>query len=137
MDLRKLPVFSMMARRMSWLAERQQVLAQNIANADTPNYRPRDLPQPSFRDMARARVAPGLAPATTDAAHISLARGRAAPEPRARPQEETMETTPSGNAVVLEEQLMKAARTAMDYEATTNLYRKHVSMIKDAIGGNR
>ncbi len=135
MDLSKLPIFAMMTKRMAWLSRRQQVLAQNIANADTPNYKPRDLQALSFKDMARTQQA-GLAPKVTRAGHISPARANRGPAFREEVQKQPLETTLSGNAVVLEEQIMKAAETAMAYELTTNLYRKHVSMIKDALGRN-
>ena len=42
--------------------------------------------------------------------------------------------TPSGNAVVLEEQLMKVAETVMDHQITANLYAKHVNMIRMVLG---
>lgn len=49
MDMNKLPIFAMVTQRMAWLTKRQEVPAQNIANADTPGYRPRDLTAQSFR----------------------------------------------------------------------------------------
>ena len=42
MDLSKIPLFTMLTERMAWLNKRQAVLAQNIANADTPGYKPKD-----------------------------------------------------------------------------------------------
>ena len=38
----------MLRRRMQWHQERQRLLAENVANADTPNYRVRDLVPPDF-----------------------------------------------------------------------------------------
>jgi flagellar basal-body rod protein FlgB len=135
MDLRKLPIFAMMSKRMAWLAQRQQVLAQNIANADTPGYKPRDLKPLGFKELARNSLA-SLKPKATHGSHIATPSGARATGFSQTVQKETAETTLSGNAVVLEEQLMKANQTAMDYEMTTNLYRKHVAMIKDALGRN-
>ena len=43
MDLTRSPTIALAERRIAWLEERQRVLAQNIANADTPGYQPRDL----------------------------------------------------------------------------------------------
>ena len=45
------------------------------------------------------------------------------------------EIAPAGNAVVLEEQMMKIAETQIDYELTTILYRKNVHLLKMALGG--
>lgn len=43
MNLKSMPLFGLMGRRMAWLTQRQMVLSQNIANADTPGYKPKDL----------------------------------------------------------------------------------------------
>ena len=53
MDLTRIPLFAMMTRRMSWLNERQKILAQNIANADTPKYKPLDLKPLDFTKLVR------------------------------------------------------------------------------------
>ena len=121
----------MMTRRMSWLNQRQEVLAQNIANADTPDFVPHDLKPMDFRRTLN-RVA-AVAPERTDPAH--LVGTRPMPKPfRDEAQRERYETAPAGNAVVLEEQLIKVAETQMEYQLVTNLYRKHVGMIKTALG---
>ncbi len=132
MDLRKLPLFDMMTRRLSWLGARQQVLAQNIANSDTPGYKPRDLKPLDFRAMAAGEMAK-LGPAVTSPMHMAGFTPGDAPA-RAEKDKKPLETTLSGNAVTLEEQLMKANQTATDYELTTNLYHKHLQMIRDALG---
>ena len=54
MDLNKLPLFAMATKRMGWLAKRQEVLSQNVANADTPNFVPHDLKAQDFRAMVKA-----------------------------------------------------------------------------------
>ena len=51
MQFADLPLVGMLKQRMSWHQERQSVLAQNVANADTPNYRARDLKEPTFGAM--------------------------------------------------------------------------------------
>ena len=47
MPITDIPILSMLRTRMEWHQERQRVLAENVANADTPNYRPRDLAPPN------------------------------------------------------------------------------------------
>ena len=49
MGIVDIPIFSMLRSRMEWHQERQRVLAENVANADTPNYRPLDLAPPNFQ----------------------------------------------------------------------------------------
>ena len=68
MDLKKLPLFDLLARRMSWLAQRQEVLAQNIANANTPDYAPQDLKPMSFGEEMK-RLAP-VDPERTSPLHM-------------------------------------------------------------------
>ena len=128
-------LFQLMATRMRWLGERQVVLGQNIANADTPEYRPRDLDPARFeRFVASAVAGPGrIDLVRTRPAHFDGAPGRQASLASAA-QPETFEVAPDGNAVVLEEQMAKMSRTAMDYQLMTNLYRKYVGMVRTALG---
>lgn len=132
MDLSRLKVFNMLTTRMNWLNERQRVLAQNVANADTPDYIARDLAQPDFK--AALRQSEGrLGMTMTRASHMA---GGASPAPTtAKSEKQEFETTPTGNAVVLEEELMKAAESRGEYELMVNLYTKQVGMLKAALGG--
>jgi len=129
----KLNIFEAIAKRMVWLGQRQQVLAQNIANSDTPNFIPQDLKQGPFERVLERSVAP-VRPAATHAKHIEGQAGRSARPAESADQRERFETAPSGNAVVLDEQLIKVAETQMDYQTMTNLYRKHTQMIRAALG---
>ena len=56
MDLKGLKIFAMMQERMGWLAKRQEVVAENIANADTPAYRPKDLKELDFSRHLRPQT---------------------------------------------------------------------------------
>ncbi len=134
MDLRNLAIFSMATRRMSWLGRRQEVLAHNIANSDTPGYRPNDLKAQNFAKFLRPSV-PRTELRTTHPNHVSPPRGN--PKFREDEDKETYEVAPAGNAVVIEEQLMKVTETQGDYRLVTNLYQKHLSMIRAAIGADR
>ncbi len=131
MDLTKLPLFSMMAKRLSWLGQRQQVLANNVANADTPGYRARDLKALSFRKVLGGEGAK-LEMAATKAGH--LAGQSRKPARSAVEKVDSHEIVISGNSVSLEEEMMKVGKTMMDYQLTVNLYRKHIMMIKTALG---
>ena len=112
-------------------AYRQELLSSNIANADTPGYVAMDLKPLSFREgLAKAAK---VTMARSDAAHLSGGQVQAA---AFRPVEEKKpyEASPTGNGVVIEEQMVKLAETQMDYQMITNLYRKQVGMIKTALG---
>jgi len=130
MDLSSIPLFKAMKGRMAWLSERQQVLAQNVANADTPSYRAHDLKPVSFRELVGGGA--GHVPlATTQVNHLAAA-GAATPF---RPEvDRNAELSPSGNGVSIEEQMLKVAGTANDFQLTTSLYRSHVAMLKLVLG---
>ena len=126
-------IFGLLGKRMEWLGQRQKVLAQNIANADTPDYVPHDLKAQDFRRLVERSYLPTLKPDATQAGHIQTSNLKA--DGRSEEQKQRYETAPSGNAVVLEEQLINVAQTQADYNAITNLYKKQVSMLKMALRG--
>jgi flagellar basal-body rod protein FlgB len=132
MDLGGTGLFRLMKGKLDWLTERQEVLAQNIANSDTPHYRPSDLTGFSF-DGALAHTRQ-LAPTRTAVGHMagaSLAQGNDVRKDRPR---HNYESAPDGNSVIMEEQMTKVADTGMTYQLVTNLYRKHVGLMRTAIG---
>lgn len=134
MDLGNVPLFKAMMSRMSWLTQRQQVLAQNVANADTPNFKPRDLTPLSFRDIlgeSPAGATGQLQLVATQANH--LAAPGAANTFRAVVDRSAV-ASPSGNGVSVEDQMLKVSATANEFQMTTDLYRRHVAMLKTVLG---
>jgi len=129
----KLNLFAVIAKRMDWLGQRQRVLAENIANSDTPKYQPRDLDEGQFQTLLRRSIRP-VDPVRTSASHLGGTVPKDGPA-RTDRQKETYEASPVGNAVVLEEQLMKVAKTQDDYQTMTNLYRKHMDLFRLALRG--
>ncbi len=129
----QLNIFAVLSKRMDWLSQRQKVLADNIANADTPNFRPRDLNPGEFYRILRSQ-SPAVKPRVTHAAHLQGTASRGGPA-RVERQAKPWETSPSGNAVIIEEQLIKVAKTQSDYQTMVNLYRKHMDMFRTALRG--
>jgi flagellar basal-body rod protein FlgB len=103
------------------------VLAENVANADTPQFRPRDLAQPNFD--AR-QIATPVRLATTETGHLT-GSGSA---PETFRTDGKYNTTPTGNAVNLEEEVMKVAANQMDYQAAASLYSRSLALLKTATG---
>lgn len=132
MSISDLPALSALRTRMQWHQERQRVLAENISNSDTPNFRPRDLIEPKFDSAGAGAVAPGTLPmARTSAGHIAAAgSGNSFAENR----NGGFHTRPAGNAVNLEDQMLKVSANQMDYAAATSLYSRSLSLLKTAIG---
>jgi flagellar basal-body rod protein FlgB len=132
MDLQGIGLFRMISQQLRWLGQRQDVLSQNVANADTPNYQARDLQPLAFGDALQQAT---LRPVVTQAAHLL---GKASDPAAAKVKTITpWEVSPDGNGVVLEQQMTSLAETQADYQMATELYRKQIAMLKTAIGSNR
>ncbi len=134
MDFSQIPLFGMLVTRMEWLGERQRVLSDNVVNADTPGYEPKDLDSKAFQRLLEKGQRPEIL-RVTHPAHISPT-GASGGRVGKVVESDTADTVNrrSGNTVVVERELMKVAETAMNYRLTTSLYRKHVSMIRMALG---
>lgn len=135
MDLSKLDVFRMAGQKMGWLTERQVVLANNIANADTPNYRSRDLKSLNFSRMLDDT--PKMGVARTSSGHIMGSAGRTDFRTVRERTSDVYEVNPNDNTVIMEEQLMKVSESTMQFQLATNIYNKNLSMLKMAMGGRQ
>ena len=130
MAITDLPLFAMLRTRMQWHQERQRVLAENVANADTPNFRPRDLAPLQFERVQPARASLSLD--RTEATHIAAVDGGS---DRFRSSRfGGYDVSPTGNAVNLEDEMIKVAANQMDFQAATTLYTRSLGLIKTAIG---
>ncbi|KQW82372.1 flagellar basal body rod protein FlgB [Brevundimonas sp. Root1279] len=128
MGIADLPLLGQIKGRLNWLDERQRVIAQNVANSDTPGYAARDLNQPT--DFAAAlRNGAGVRMARTSAMHIAPQGQQARFESAASPDSET---TLDGNSVVVEEQMLKMSESRMAYDAAIGIYQKSMQMLRMA-----
>jgi flagellar basal-body rod protein FlgB len=130
MGVADLPLLGQIRGRLTWLDERQRLIAQNVANSDTPGYVGRDLKAPT--DFAAAlREGGPLQMAQTRAGHMPVGGPNGAPVARFTSQAAPdSETTLDGNAVVVEEQMLKMAESRMAYDAAIGLYQKSLSMLR-------
>ena len=131
MPVSGLPILSMLRTKMQWHQERQRLLSENIANADTPNFRASDLAPPKFDLSAPGLQTVGLQ--RTSSAHFAGAAGGQAGRFQSTRQGAS-ETRPTGNAVSLEDEMMKVAENQMDYQAASTLYAKSLGLVKTALG---
>jgi flagellar basal-body rod protein FlgB len=129
MPISEIPIFSMLRTRMQWHQERQQLLAENVSNANTPNFKPRDLAPPDFE---RAQPAAALGVTRTSPAH--LAGASTGPAQFQLDRKAAFEVRPAGNAVSLEDEMLKVAANQMDYQTATALYSRGLGLIKTALG---
>jgi flagellar basal-body rod protein FlgB len=129
MNLYNIPLFGMLKAKLDWLGERQRIIADNIANASTQDFKAKDLAAPSFSDLMR----------------MAHDKAREADAPPGSPQKtaqgdafkpkviEDGEMTPNGNSVVLEEQMMKVAQTQADFQSAIEIYRKGINLLHLAV----
>lgn len=129
MDLANSQFFGLLRTRLDQLSERQRLISENIANASTPGYRPRDLDTSGFESAlaAHAGAASGPAMMRTNAMHMTPG---GSPTPAHVITRDDSETTIDGNAVVLEDQMARAAETRMQFETGIALYQKGLELVR-------
>lgn len=127
MDLGQTSFFGMLRERLGQLSERQRLISENIANATTPGYQPRDLDTSAFQRLLASQSG-AMSMTRTNPGHMAQG-GRAEAQVVTRPDSET---TIDGNSVVLEEQTVRAAETRMAFETGIALYQKGLQLMRMA-----
>ncbi len=142
MTTENIALFKGMGAKMQYLNHRQRIIAQNIANADTPGYKPHDLTEVDFGSVVKrvekssgnsSAPSKSLAMATSESGHMVNSGQQVTKDQK---QRESYEVAPAGNAVIMEEQMVKSQETVMDYSLMTNLYKKNVGLIMTSLGKN-
>ena len=131
MPISDLPILSMLRTRMNWHQERQRLLAENVANADTPGFRARDLAPLDFGRQVQ-QASGQLQLALTAPTHLSAGAGAGGGFALERPAK--YDVKPAGNAVSLEDEMLKVASNQMDHQAAISLYSRSMGLLKTAIG---
>jgi flagellar basal-body rod protein FlgB len=127
MDPTQIGLFNLAERRLTWADQRQTLLANNIANVSTPSYHPKDLQ--SFAQILSG--ASGMEPVQTQPNHMNgTADGALHPTLPQRPGGRA----PDGNAVTLDEQLVKVADTETIQTLVTTIYKKYLGLFSIALG---
>jgi flagellar basal-body rod protein FlgB len=126
-----IPVLAMLRQSMGYHSDRQRVIAENVANANTPGYTPQDIAQSEFERALNGAARPSrVTLQTSDAGHrqgtpVSTNTWRAGYAPDS-------ETTINGNSVVIEEQMVRSSDNRVRFETALSLYRKGLDMIRAA-----
>jgi flagellar basal-body rod protein FlgB len=130
--LSDMPLIAAIKGRMQYHQARQKLLAENVANADSPGFRPKDL-KPFDAALAAQKaqdITGSTGPARTDLRHLGGSGGSSLASKRAA----LFETTPSGNAVNIEDEMMRLSQNNSDYQLATTLYSKSLSYLRLALG---
>jgi len=101
-------------------AKRHAVIADNVANADTPNFQAKDIR--GFSEIYESAAKQGTP--LTEAVNTLI------------PMDTGQATSPNGNSVSLEQQMMLSAQVKGDHEMALAVYRKSLDMMKMAMGKN-
>ena len=128
MSQRSTDPLALAGQKLHWLDQRQRVLAQNIANANSPGYQPQDL-APFAQALQRAGA--GVAMARTDDQHLTTGT-----DARARKDRRAAERKPDGNGVSLDQQALKVAETDQAHQLALGLHRSWVGLFRSALGRN-
>lgn len=129
MDPTRTGPVAMAEARMRWLDARQRVLAQNVANADTPGYRPSDL-RPFAQTLASAQGSATMR--VTHARHLAGSEADGRVQRERRPPERTMD----GNGVALDREAMRIADTETAHALAVGLHRRYLGLFRTALGRN-
>lgn len=127
----KLTLLSMAKKQMDWAARRQEVLANNVANADTPLYKPKDVAPVDFK-RALSETTSASRPTVTNPMHVAFVPE--AQDTQVAALEKPFEASPDGNAVDLEQQMQMIGETRSAYETATTLLGKNIKLLRMALG---
>jgi flagellar basal-body rod protein FlgB len=120
-------LFNLAERRLAWLGAKQNALASNIANANTPGYVATDVV--SFQKVLSGYSS--LSPSRTQQNHLS---GTIAEESvPVEPDKQTIRSI-DGNSVLLDQQLTEVSATASDQSLVASIWKKYASMLNTALG---
>jgi len=132
MDYNDITIMKMATGHMRYQTQRQKVLAENIANIDTPRYLASDLKPLDFGAMAE-RETRRLELRATAPSHMEGVSGFKGPYKEEKVRQ-TFETNPTKNNVVLDEQMAHVNNSQAQFQLSSTLYRKMNTMFRAALG---
>ena len=133
MSISDLPVLSALRTKMQWHQERQRILSENVANSDTPNFKPRDLVEPKFDKTGAPAGTMGTLPMMqTSASDIAPFGGGG--DSFDQNKRAGFETRPAGNAVSLEDEMHEVLRQPDGLCGGHPALQQEPAALKTAIG---
>ena len=117
-------LFNLAESRLAWISHRQTLLAQNIANADTPGWKVHDV-----HPFTAAVDALAISVLRTAPSHLSGTAGTAS-DMIAR----TQGRSPDGNMVSIEREMQKVADGDTNHDLVMQLYKKFQGLFRTALG---
>ena len=120
--MQPIQLFELASKQAEWLATRQSVIAGNVANANTPGFKARDVePFNKVLDGMPVRLA------TTSPSHMQLAAAET--DTRKTAKKDSWEVVHSGNSVSLEQEMIKGSDVSRDYSMNSAVVRSFHRML--------
>lgn len=133
MDLNNLALFKMVDKQRTYLSERQKVLATNVANANTPDYLPKDVEKPDFSYELGQVSEKKLELAKTNPNHLDFPYQKNANSKfRVYTPKPQNPLSIDGNGVVIEDQLNEISKNKSEYNRMVTIYTSFRDMLKTA-----
>lgn len=133
-------LFQVAGDRMRYLTERQTLIARNIANADTPGYKAKDLlpftPVTGTSEAVSAGRAT-LVLAQTNPSHLQVEPDVATSELAVAANADYGGEKPDGNTVSVEDQMIKSADVSNAFAMASAIYAKSISIMKIGVDYGR
>ena len=126
--LEDLSIFRMAGALAAHAEARQNTIAQNIANSDTPGYRARDITP--FSEAYRAQD-DGLQLKAPRASHLTPTSGEFHITERV---DENLSPAPNGNSVTIEKEMVKGAETRHQHDVALTIYRSALGIMRSSLG---
>jgi flagellar basal-body rod protein FlgB len=121
-------LFGIASQRSSWLANRQTVVAENVANASTPGYTSKDIS--SFTEVLDTT---GMEISRSSDMHLaSLGRSRGENTTAAQT---SWDVTHSGNSVIIEQEMLKAGEISRSYALNTSVMKAFQRLLIMSVKG--
>lgn len=134
MGIGEIPLFTALSEKMRWHQSRQSLLAENVANAETPGFRGRDLKAFSLEDVNEDRSRANVTTVATNPTHFSVSGGEGGDGHFQSRTLNSFEITPEGNGVTLEDEMMKVSANQMDFQTVTTIYTRSMQLLRTALG---
>ncbi len=134
MDINAIPLFSMLKSRLAYVNAREQLISQNVANADTAGFTPQDLQGFDVKKALGGASGPEtgfVRTVTTDPGHLTPKALQSDVQWKVVDSEDSSGTL-NGNKVSLEDEMSKMSEARMDYEAAVGFYQKAMSLLQMA-----
>lgn len=122
----KLEIFQTAMTMARHAGQRQAMVAENLANADTPGYRAKELA--TFQEALSSQTAPGMR--TSRSRHL----GGQETQALSRVRFSQGEASPNGNTVSIEKEMLNSVEIQRDHNRAIAIYKHSLDLMRMSLG---